>query len=78
MEQLNEAREEHGFTDVLTTDGRILFKHPMKTKVIYFMIRNYCGAFALYMNGKACVVYVRIYFLFWEYYALFSFIKKNS
>ena len=28
MEQLNKAREEHGFTNVWTTDGRILFKRP--------------------------------------------------
>ena len=28
------------------------------------MIRNSCGAFALYMNGKAGVACVRIYFLF--------------
>ena len=28
------------------------------------MIGNECAAFALCMNGKACVVYVRIYVLF--------------
>ena len=28
MEHLNKAREEQGFTNVWTTDGRILFKRP--------------------------------------------------
>ena len=32
MEQLNKAREEHGFTNVWTKDGRILFKHPIENK----------------------------------------------
>ena len=32
MEQLNKAREEHGFTNVWTTDDRILFKHPNENK----------------------------------------------
>ena len=27
-EQLNKAREEHGFTNVWTTDGKIIFKRP--------------------------------------------------
>ena len=40
MEQLNKAREERGFTNVWTTDGKILFKRANKTKVMYFMIRN--------------------------------------
>ena len=40
MEQLNKAREEHGFTNVWTTDGKIFLNVQMKTKVIYFMIRN--------------------------------------
>ena len=32
MEHLNKAREEHGFTNVWTTDGRILFKRPNENK----------------------------------------------
>ena len=32
MEQLNKAREEHSFTNVWTTDGRILFKRPNENK----------------------------------------------
>ena len=32
MGQFNKAREEHGFTNVWTTDGRILFKHPNENK----------------------------------------------
>ena len=32
MEQLNKEREEHGFTNVWTTDGRILFKRPNENK----------------------------------------------
>ena len=32
LEQLNKAREEHGFTNVCTTDDRILFKHPNENK----------------------------------------------
>ena len=32
MEQLNKAKEEHGFTSVWTTDGRILFKRPIENK----------------------------------------------
>ena len=32
MEQLNKAREKHGFTNVWTTDGRILFKRPNENK----------------------------------------------
>ena len=35
-----------------------------KTKVIYFMSKNYCSVFELYIYGKVCVAYVRIYFLF--------------
>ena len=34
MEQLNKAREEHGFTNMWTTDGRILFKCPNENKSI--------------------------------------------
>ena len=41
MEQLRvEMRKEHGLTYVWITDGRILFNVQMKTKAIYFMIRN--------------------------------------
>ena len=40
MEQLNKAREERGFTNVWTNDGKILFKRSNKIKIIYFMIRN--------------------------------------
>ena len=32
MEQLNKAKEGHGFTNVWTTDGRILFKRPNENK----------------------------------------------
>ena len=32
MEQLNKAKEEHCFSNMWTTDGRILFKHPIKNK----------------------------------------------
>ena len=32
MEQLNKVTEEHGFTNVWTTDGRILFKRPNENK----------------------------------------------
>ena len=32
MEQLNKAREEHGFTNIWTTDGKILFKCPNESK----------------------------------------------
>ena len=31
-ELLNKSREEHGFTNVWTTDGRILFKRPNENK----------------------------------------------
>ena len=36
MEQLNKAREEHGFTNVWTTDGTILFKRPSENKSTLF------------------------------------------
>ena len=32
MEQLDKVREEHGFTNVWTTDGSILFKRPNENK----------------------------------------------
>ena len=32
MEQLNKAREEHSFTNVWTTDGKIFFKRPNENK----------------------------------------------
>ena len=32
MEQLNKAREEHGFTNMWTTDSRILFKRSNENK----------------------------------------------
>ena len=32
MEQLNKAREEHGFTNAWITDGKILFKRPNENK----------------------------------------------
>ena len=32
MEQLNKAREEHSYTNVWTTDVKILFKHPNVNK----------------------------------------------
>ena len=28
------------------------------------MSKNYCSVFELYIHGKACVAYVRTYFLF--------------
>ena len=40
MEQLNKAREEYGFTNVWTTDGRILFKHSTENKSNLFYLRN--------------------------------------
>ena len=40
MEQLNKAREECGFANVWTTDGRIPLRRPNETKVIHYMIRN--------------------------------------
>ena len=36
MEELNKAREEHGFTNVLTADGRILFKRLKENKSSQF------------------------------------------
>ena len=59
MEHLKKAREEHGFTNMWTTDGRILFKCPNEKKSNLFMIKNQCGVFALYMNGKAFVAYIK-------------------
>ena len=32
MKQLNKAREEHGFTNIWTTDDRMLFKRPNENK----------------------------------------------
>ena len=32
--------EEHGFTNMWTTDGKILFKRPNENKHNYLMIRN--------------------------------------
>ena len=32
MKQLNKAREEHGFTNIWTTDNRMLFKRPNENK----------------------------------------------
>ena len=70
MELLKKAREEHGFTNMWTTDGRILFKCSNEKKSNLFMIRNQCGVFVLYMNGKAFVAYIKfMYFFFWWYYA---------
>ena len=40
MERLNKAREEYGFTNVWTTDGRILFKHSTENKSNLFYLRN--------------------------------------
>ena len=36
MEQLNKAREEHGFINVWTTDDKILFKRPHENKSSLF------------------------------------------
>ena len=64
MELLKKAREEHGFTNMWITDGRILFKCSNEKKSNLFMIRNQCGVFALYMNGKAFVAYIKFMYFF--------------
>ena len=63
MEQLNKAREENGFTNMWTTDGRILSKRPNENKSNLFYNYKLMWCFCVIHERKAFVAYVRIYFL---------------
>ena len=56
MEQLNKAKEDHGFTNVWTTDGRILFKRPIENKngtTLCYLCKN-----LFFILGVLCVVFL--------------------
>ena len=64
MEQLNKAREEHGFTNLQTTDGRILFKRPNENKNNLFYHQKLMWCFCTIHERKSlCCFCKNLFFI---------------
>ena len=58
MEQLNKVREEHSFTNVWTTDGRILFKCSNENKSNLFHDKKLMWCFCVYTRMEKLVLFL--------------------
>ena len=58
MKQLNKAREEYGFTNVWTTDGRILFKRSNENKSNLFYILEINVVLLRYVRTEKLVLFM--------------------
>ena len=66
MEQLNKAREEYSFTNVCTTDGKILFKLPNENKSNLFYDWKLMCCFCVMHEWKSLYCLCKnLYFIFY-------------
>ena len=66
MEQLIQAREEHGFTSLWTIDGRILFKRQNESKSNLFYDQKLKWCFCVMHERKSlCCLCKNLFFIFY-------------